>query len=388
MNKKLNIFINVSSIRQKNLSGIGNYLKNILLELFKLDEENNYYLYSFGYKKLPLHFDVSKYQNVFYKNIRIPNKLLFITNYFFGLPKIDILKHEGQKIKADIVWLPNIDICSLKNKKTKLITTIHDLSFVKYNNFLDFKRKLWHFLLDPKKIIKKSNAIICVSSNTALDVEKVYEVSSKKIFVSHLGIDKKFSKINDSEYLENIRKKYNLPKEFLLYVGTIEPRKNILNTIDSFVKLSKDFENLHLVICGDLGWKTKDFSKKLSLLDVETRSKIMFLRYFPINELPAIYNLSKVFIWPSYYEGFGLPILEAFACSCPVVSSNNSSIPEVLKNNAILVESFDASDLYSAIFSLLKDENLYKYYKNRKIDESYYNNWKKCAEDLIRVIRL
>lgn len=385
MKNKLNIFIDVSSLRQENLSGVGNYLKNLLSNIFLLDQENNYYLYSFGYKNVPIQFDFSEFKNVSYKNIKLANKFIFLTNYFFSWPKIDILKYDNKKIKADIILLPNFGICSLKNKKTKLITTIHDLSFVKYKEFLNLKRKFWHYFLKIKKIIKRSNAIICVSDNTALDLQKKYKVNPTKILVSYLGIDKIYSKIEDKERLETIKQKYNLLDNFLLFVGTKEPRKNMISILKSFEALSKEFDDLNLVICGESGWKEKQYKKILNSFDKSVIDKIKLLNYVPEIDLPAIYNLAKIFLWPSYYEGFGLPPLEAIACNCPTITSNNSSMPEVLKNNALLIESFDINDLYTAIKLMLQDKSLYNYYKEKHISDVYYNNWQNLAQKIFNL---
>ncbi len=385
MNKKSNIFIDVSALRQKNLSGVGNYLKNTLTELLKLDDKNSYYLFSFGYKNIPLNFDYKSFKNVFYKNFRIPGKLIFLGNLFFSWPKIDILKFENNKVKADILWLPNMNIFSLRNKKTKLISTIHDLSFVKYKNFFNFKRKLWHFFVNFRKLIKRSSYLICVSNNTSIDIQKRYMINPQKIVVSPLGISKDFQKIEDENYLNHVKQKYNLPDNFLLYVGTIEPRKNVVSLISAFDKLSKDFENLYLVICGEIGWKSRELKNKYKNLDKNTKSKILFLNYFPQEDLPAIYNLAKIFVWPSYYEGFGLPPLEAISCNCVTVASNNSSMPEVLENNAVLIEAFEVGDIYESCKNLLNDEELYNYYKNKKFDNSYYENWQNSAQKLLKL---
>lgn len=385
MSKSLNIFIEVSALRQQNLSGVGNYLKNILQNLFEIDSENSYFLYSYGYKNEKLNFDYSKFSNVVYVHKKLSNKFVYFANYFFKLPKIDALEYNGEKIKADIVWLPNLNICSFKYKKTKLITTIHDLSFLKCNYFFNFKRKLWHFITMPHKIIKRSNHLISVSFNTAYELEKNYKVRHDKIIVSVLGVDKKFYKIEDYDYLELIRLKYSLPENFILFVGTIEPRKNVTSLISAYEKLAKDFPDLHLLVCGEVGWNMSEFEKTLNNLGDDIISRTMFLNYLPEADLPAIYNLAKIFVWPSYYEGFGLPPLEALACNCVVVSANNSSMPEVIGKNALLIESFETNDIYIACKNLLQNQELFLHYKNQVFDESYYCSWHVSAQKLLNL---
>lgn len=385
MSKSLNIFIEVSALRQQNLSGVGNYLKNVLQHLFEMDNENRYFLYSYGYKDEELNFDYSKFPNVIYIHKKLSNKFVYFTNYFFKFPKIDILEYNGEKIKANIVWLPNLNICSLKYKKTKLITTIHDLSFLKHNYFFNFKRRLWHFITTPKKIIKRSNYLISVSYNTAYELEKYYKARHDKIIISALGVDKKFHKIEDVDYLESIRQKYSLPEKFILFVGTIEPRKNVTSLIGAYEKLAKDFPDLYLLVCGEVGWNMTEFEKTLNNLGDDIISRTMFLNYLPGADLPSIYNLAKIFVWPSYYEGFGLPPLEALACNCVVVSANNSSMPEVIGKNALLIESFEINDIYIACKNLLQNQELYLQYKNQMFDKSYYNSWTLSAQKLLNL---
>ncbi len=385
MSKSLNIFIDVSALRQKNLSGVGNYLKNTLLQLFEIDKDNKYFLYSYGYKDVELNFDYSRFSNVLYIHKKLSNKFVYFTNYFFNLPKIDILKYGNEKIIADIVFLPNINICSLRYKKTQLITTIHDLSFFKCNYFFNFKRRLWHFITKPYATIKRSNHLVCVSYNTAYELEKYYKIRKDKIIITPLGINNSFRKIEDQNHLSQIKEKYALPEQFLLFIGTIEPRKNVISLINAYEKLAKEFPDLYLLICGDVGWNMGQFEKTLNKLPENIISRTMFLNYFPEADLASIYNLAKIFVWPSYYEGFGLPPLEALSCNCPVVSSNNSSMPEVVGKNALLIESFEINDIYKACKSLLNNEDLYLYYKNQVFDESYYDNWHLSAQKLLNL---
>lgn len=377
------IAIDVSALRQRDLSGVGKYLKNILSRLILIDDKNEYFLFSFGHKNIPLNIDLKEAKNIHYIHRKIPSKIFFLLNFLFNIPYLDIVSYGGKKIKMDIVWLPNFNPCHLKYKKTKLITTIHDLSFVKYREFLNSKRKMWHNFLKIKKIIKRSNKLIAVSENTSIDLQNIYRVSRDKIVVSPLGIDRKFCKIENVEYLENVNSKYDLPDKFLLFVGVKEPRKNILSILKVFSKL-KD-ENINLVIVGPCGWSDIIWRKFYNNLDENIKSRIRILDYVTEEDLPAFYNLAKIFVWPSYYEGFGLPPIEAMACGCPVIASNNSSLPENLKDNAILVEALNVENLYRAVNELLQDEVLYNFYKNKKIPEEFYNNWDKSSQKLLNL---
>lgn len=379
----MNIVVDISPLKQKNLSGVGKYLYEVLSRLLVLDKSSEYFLISYGRQNRDIVVNLPQSKNIHYIHHNIPSKFLFILS-FFNFPKLDNLKFKGKVVKVDFVWLANFNICNLKYQKTKLITTIHDLSFKIYPHFFNFKRKLWHLLVKPKKIIKRSNRLIAVSNNTSLDIQNIYNISKDKIIVMNLGVSKKY-KIEDKDKLNALKLKYNLSKDFILFVGTKEPRKNILSLLKAFQKIKSD--NLELVIVGGSGWKEKNWQNFYNNLNSDTKSRIKILDYCPEDDLPVLYNLAKIFIWPSFYEGFGLPVLEAMACGCPVITSNNSSLPDIVKDNALLVESFNVNSLFSAMNSLLKDEKFYNFYKSKRFNEDYYLNWDESAERLLKLFK-
>lgn len=390
----MNIIVDISPLKQKNLSGVGKYLHEILSRLLVLDKSNEYFLISYGRQNKNINPNLSQDKNIHYIHHNIPSKLLFILS-FFNFPKLDVLKFKGEVIKVDFVWLANFNVCNLKYKKTKLITTIHDLSFKIYPQFFNFKRKLWHFLVKPKKIIKRSNKLIAVSNNTSLDIQNIYGIAKDKIIIMNLGVSEKY-KVASRDKSETLKLKYNLSENFILFVGTKEPRKNILSLLKAFQKIKPQHlgnkcrgksDDLELVIIGGKGWKEKKWQKFYNDLKSTIKSRIKIIDYCPEEDLLALYNLAKIFVWPSFYEGFGLPVLEAMACGCPVITSNNSSLPAIAKDKALLIESFNVNNLFLAMNSLLKDENLYNFYKNKEFDQSYYSNWDRSAEKLLNLFK-
>ncbi len=390
----MNIFIDINPLKQKNISGVGKYLYELLSSLFILDHNNQYFLFSYGWRNKNIIINLPKASNVHYIHYHFPGKFIFLLG-FLNLFKIDYLRIDGnlfagflnknseKSVQADLVWLPNLGISSLKSKKTKLITTIHDLSFKIYPQFFNFTRTLWHFLVDPQALVKKSNKLIAVSENTACDLQNIYKIAKDKIVVMNLGVSRRYRILNSAE-LEIVKSKYNLNKNFILFLGTKEPRKNILSILQAFVKLKSS--DLELIIIGGSGWGNKknylDFYEKLP---ENLKSKIKIIEYCPEDDLPALYNLAKIFVWPSFYEGFGLPVLEAMACGCPVITANNSSLPAIVKDKALLVEAFNVNSLFLAIKNLLADRRLYNFYKNQKFDEAYYSNWSKSASRILKL---
>jgi len=379
----MNIIIDINPLKQNNLSGVGKYLQEVLSRLLILDQDNQYFLFSYGRKNKSVKINFPQNKNIHYIHYNISSKLIFILS-FLNLFKIDFLKFKRKKIKADLVWAPNLGLSSLKYRRTKLITTIHDLSFKIYPQFFNFKRRLWHWLVQPQKLISRSDKIVAVSENTAQDIQKIYQVSSDKIEVMDLGVNNKYQVLG-KDGLEKIKSKYNLTKDFILFLGTKEPRKNILSLLKAFQKL--DTENLELIIVGSCGWKENNWKNFYNDLELDIKSRIKIIDYCPEKDLPALYNLAKIFVWPSFYEGFGLPPLEALACGCPVITSNNSSLPGVVRNNALLIEAFNVQNLYLALKTLLEDKKLYSFYKNQEFNQDYYFNWDKSAEKILKLLK-
>ena len=188
----MNIVVDINPLKQKNLSGVGRYLQEVLSRLLVLDQDNQYFLFSYGQKNKDLVINLPQHQNVQYIHYSIPSKLVFLLS-FFNLPKLDLLKDKDKNIiKADIVWLPNLGLGNLKYQQTKLITTIHDLSFKIYPQFFNLKRRLWHYLVKPWRLIKRSDRLIAVSQNTSWDIQKIYNIPQEKIRVMNLGVSKKY----------------------------------------------------------------------------------------------------------------------------------------------------------------------------------------------------
>jgi glycosyltransferase involved in cell wall biosynthesis len=170
--------------------------------------------------------------------------------------------------------------------------------------------------------------IIADSQNTKMDILKFLNVPENKVKVIYIGIEKAFRPIDNPTILEATRKKYQLPEKFILYVGAIQPRKNIAGLITAYHLLCQDPNfKYHLVVAGGVGWKKENINHLVRELGLKDR--IRFPGYISPSDLPILYSLAEVFVFPSFYEGFGLPVLEAMACGTPVVTSNLSSLPEV-----------------------------------------------------------
>lgn len=343
------IGIDARTLQDKNYSGVSEYTLQLLNSLFKIDTRNQYRLFynsSQDISKLIPHFD---FYNVTAEKFDYPNKLL---NYGmllpFGKPKIDELLGG-----VDLFFAPHINFLSL-NIGTKLVLTIHDLSFLRYPEFFSARKNLWHKLLRIKKLAQRADAIITVSENTKLDVCELLQIPSEKVHVIYSGIDERIARVSDGTELDRIKNKYRLPDEYLLYLGTIEPRKNLLALIKAFelLKSEEKHPGLNLILAGGEGWSNAslhEYTQKSPLAD-----QIRFIGYADKEDKNGLYTLARGFVYPSLYEGFGFPPLEALRCGTPTLTSYSSSLPEIIGAEAIIINPFDQADIKTGLEQLLK----------------------------------
>lgn len=288
----------------------------------------------------------------------LPNKLLNLSLWLLRWPRLDKLL-KG----AEVFFAPNIAFLAV-SKKAKFILTFHDLSFEYYPETFSYKRRWWHFLVNPRRLAQRADEIWTVSQSTKWDLETIYGIPSTKIKINFIlpQLASFFPPIS-AQGGEELRLKYKLPKKFILYLGTIEPRKNIKNIIGGFERLvnrQPDLKEYHLVISGQWGWNYQGIFDRWQNSAVIDRIKI--LDFLSFADKIKLYQLAEVFIFPSLFEGFGLPVLEAMAAGTPVVTSNETSLPEVAGETAILINPDKEEELASALAILLQNKEIRQKY--------------------------
>ncbi len=241
-----------------------------------------------------------------------------------------------------------------KGTTLRVLVTVHDLIAVNYGATHE-KKAVWIERCTLPTVLHGADKIFAVSENTKKDVCERFHTNPDKVVITHNAVGELFKKNThpDPLALNAFREKYHLPPHFVLSLGTLVPRKNIGLTLSAF-KLLQDGEktrDLHLVIVGGGGWDRKEAARD---------PRVHVLGYIPYDELPLVYACAELFVYPSFYEGFGLPPLEAQAMSCPVITSNTSSLPEVVGDSAIMVDPHDAVALRDAILLVYTDELLRK----------------------------
>ncbi len=369
------IGIDIRMLARGTRSGVEEYTINLLSNMISLNNNIEYKLFYNGYKKTKLEYDFLKLPNVQLKEFKIPNRLLDASFQFLNYPKIDKMLE-----KVDVFFSPHIFSSSV-SKKCKTITTFHDLSFENYPEFYSTGKNYWHFSMNPKKQAQKADKIIAVSRSTKDDLVKIYGIEPEKIKVIYSGIGLESRIKNQESRILEIRKKYNLPKKYILYLGTLEPRKNIIGLIKAFEILNTKYK---LVIAGSKGWLYEDIFKIVK--NSPAKDNIIFTGFIDDKDKAALYGLADLFVYPSFYEGFGFPPLEAMAAGTPVITSNFSSLPEAVGDAAITVNPYNIDELTKAIEMVLFDEKLRDILIERGYKKVKNFSWEKCAKETLEFI--
>lgn len=364
-------------------TGVEEYTLELLEHIFAADRENEYVLFWSAWRlpDCPLDWD-RRFPNVRLVSFKIPNKLLNFCLWYFRFPHLDRLVGG-----VDIFFLPNLNFAAF-SESVRVVLTAHDVSFERYPGTFSWKRRLWHVFVNFRRLALRADRVIAVSRSTRDDLVETIGVTPKSIRVVQSGISGQFRQMdrNDATLLD-VKRRYGLPYRFILFVGTIEPRKNILSLARAFDTLSEGGEALDydLVITGTNGWKYRDTLEGIDRLS--SRSRIRFTGFVRDEDKPALYNLSSLFIFPSLYEGFGFPPLEAAACGVPVMVSNTSSFPETIGAGAMLIDPLRPDDMARALREMLRDKPLRDELSRRGMACAAQFKWADTARKTLGVFR-
>lgn len=239
----------------------------------------------------------------------------------------------------------------------KKIVTIHDMAYKRFPETVRLKtRKMLNLSL--KKSINRADLIITVSEFSKQEILSFFPECEGKIEIVYNGVDFDiFKPISDNTLKEVVKKKYKINGEFLLYLGTIEPRKNIERLLEAYSRFNSELKDSpKLVLAGGKGWLDSGIFNAIDKLNL--KDNVILTGYVSDDDVPILMNAAKAFLFPSIYEGFGMPVLEAMACGVPVLTSNVSSLPEVVENAAVLVNPFSVESILLGINKITSDEKL------------------------------
>ena len=382
-----------------NKTGTENYSYQLLSYLAKIDHQNQYLVYL----RPGTQGDALRGWPQNFKFITIPSPRLWTQ---FGLAKQTFLDRD-----LDILFVPSHTLPLIRCPGLKTVVTVHDLGAEYLPQTHQIKQRLYlKFMTDYQ--IKSATHLIAVSQATKDDLIKKVGVPAEKISVVYEGYNEKLFRPAKTDTLNTILKQFELkPQEYFLFVGTIQPRKNLERLIKAYSEvfvgdgkwgapLSARNETRtsngaasrqdpqkqpKLVLAGSKGWLSEEIYVLPKKLGIETSVK--FLGYVPDEKLPALYTGAKAFLFPSLFEGFGLPILEAFACKCPVLTSNISSMPEVAGDATLLINPYSEEEITQGIERLATDEKL----RNRLVKEGQKQlkkfSWEKAASQTLEVLK-
>jgi glycosyltransferase involved in cell wall biosynthesis len=268
--------------------------------------------------------------------------------------------------------------------RARRIVTVCDMIFFKYPE-LHLRAKVFYFRFFIWLTTYLADKVICISKSTERDYLDFFRVKPNLTTVIELGVDQAYSPNIDRSEISALLEKYGIDGEYILFIGTIEPRKNITNLILAFAKLVKNESPLRLVIVGKKGWHYESVFSLVS--ELRLVDKVIFTGFVEESEKPALLVGARMFVYPSFYEGFGIPVLEALACGVPTITSNLSSMPEVAGDAAILVDPSNVEDIHAALAKLYCDEALSAVLRERALIQSSKFSWNVMAEKTVEVYK-
>lgn len=326
--------------------------------------------------------------------VSIRQKLLD-KNAELGIESVPVIKTSERSFSRYMPfsphWMRGFDLYHQPNYvphvfNGKIVTTIHDMS---HRIFPQYHPRRRVFLLRAfENRLRKADRIITDSQHARREIVELLRIPEDRVRVIYLGASSDYRPLAMSPVKRiELQIKYNLPEQFLLYVGTIEPRKNLERLVEAYYVYKREEPNseLKLVLAGGKGWLYEGICTRVQELHLE--QDVVFTGYVDGEELPFLYNMAIAFVYPSLYEGFGLPPLEAMSCGTPVISSNTSSIPEVVGEAGILIDPYQVNDLAAAIYKVAGSLSLQDELSRKGLERAQLFSWKKCAEETLQVYR-
>lgn len=265
--------------------------------------------------------------------------------------------------------------------RARPVLTVHDLSFMRLPQCSYPSLRAFLTQVVPRSV-RRAEVVLADSECTRNDVIQLLGADPRRVRVIYPGVDERFRRVSDQDTLDAVRLRYGLPDHFVLSVGTLQPRKNYERLVEAYA-LVRAHSDIKLVIAGGKGWMYDGIFRKVEELGL--RNDVRFLGYVDDKDLPALYTLAALFAFPSLYEGFGLPALEAMACGTPVVASNASSLPEVVGAAALLVNPTDVSALAEAILEMLDDHARRDDIVQRGLAQAQRFTWNQAALHLLAI---
>ncbi|MBN2224704.1 MAG: glycosyltransferase family 4 protein [Deltaproteobacteria bacterium] len=373
----MRILINTSPLVTP-LTGIGHYVANLIHSMVSLEPSHEYFFFNRNYVSSELKSSQTgtgiPAKPPFYSGI-LPQKItyglrrLFLSALFLK-SKYNVY-HETNYFPPREIPFPTI-------------STIYDLSVQIYPQYHPIDRVRMfekHFL----KYLSSYRYIIAISNNTKNDLVRVSGYPEERIGVVYPGYHGRFRVVSQASVKKYIEEK-KLPSKYILFLGTLDPRKNIRLLLDAYTLLNSSLrEKYHIVLAGWKGWDYEGVFRRID--DLGIRSSTIYLGYVRDDEVPLLYNGASLFVYPSFYEGFGLPLLEAMACGCPVITTNASSLPEVVGDGGVMVDPYDEYGMRDKMEMILTDDKTRTGLREYGLKRVGMFSWETCAQHTLDVYK-
>jgi glycosyltransferase involved in cell wall biosynthesis len=375
--------IDVRVLVRGKTTGVEEYTRELVSTLVEITGRSGdrIALYYSGLRKAPLPGNWLRAPQVSIVGSRVPNRILNLTTLLANRPDI------GRATGADAFLSPHLDIVG--TGRVAHLITIHDLSFVRYPQFFNRGKRIWHNALqDYRRKTQNASGVVVPSEFTKGDVVEFLGIPEERVHVVYPGISPALQRVDskDSELLA-FRKRRGLEKPYLLYLGTLEPRKNIPAIVRAFgiLKSQTGFQELTLVLAGRPGWLHRETVR--AVVRSPYRGSIFLLGDIANEERKFLYTGAEVFVYPSFFEGFGFPPLEAQLCGCPVVTGNRSSLPETIEQSGALVDPWKVQGLAESIQKILRDRT----HREQIVRDGFENvgrfEWEKAGWKILDIAR-
>jgi len=384
----------------ESMGGIGVYTREVVRALLKIDDENAYVLIFPGFGRARRHRgellgpkNVTEVETYF---PRLP-AFLYSTRALAWIPRLlkkvralvpvetywdqVVVPRVARQYGADLLFNPHLTV-PIRGRFRK-VTVLHAVEYHTVPNVYGWRMYVWWFILE-RMIMPAADRLISISDLMTTDIRKHMSYPISRVRRVYHGVSDKFRVETDGARLARVRQQYALPERFVLFVGRLYPQKNFVTLAHAFA-LIKDRIPHRLVVAGQPRYKYKG---ELSILDeLGIADRVDFLDHVPNDDLPMVYNLAECFVFPSLYEAFGLVLVEAMACGCPVVAANAAAIPEVAGGAALLFDPLDAQELADAILKIAFEPEVRRSLVERGLARAREFTWERTARETLQVFR-
>jgi glycosyltransferase involved in cell wall biosynthesis len=363
---------------KRNRTGVGVYAERLVKALLQLDQKNAYTVFlleddpmiaSPNLQKVMIRRYAGIGPNRVWENLVLPRYLTKndVDIYFCPAYVLPILRRRRRNSKS----------------RTKFVVTIHDLVGFIFPETFTLKMRLWQHLF-VGNAVRVADRILADSEATKKDILRFYNLDANLINVVYPPVGEQFRPITDPATIASIRKTHNLPEKFILYVGTLEPRKNVAALARAYAKLPGELRDRYaLILAGAAGWYSAEILKEIDSLKMTDRIRI--LGYVDRGDLAGLYSMATVFAYLSVYEGFGSPPLEAMACGTPVLSSHSSSLPEAVGDAGFLVDPNNIDEISAHLARMLTDDSLRKKFSQAGLKWAQQFSALEKAREVLRI---